>query len=276
MPEQNNQGTVLDGHTQIPCRPVVLVAEDHAVNQKVICSQLAELGLGCDIAGDGELALAKWREQQFALLITDLHMPRMDDYLLIQSIRKEETSARRMPIIALSASKADGEKARSIAAGADEFLTKPTSLEVLKAVLSRWITGRPELMQELPTTRPVEGDSQLPVFDAKQLISLVGAEPALIDTILADFLAAMQKALEEIETASLNDNLAAIGSVAHQLKSSARSVGAWRLGNTAAELEQAGKSGKRDEAGKLVPALVSNARVAETGIQTFRSNANDV
>ncbi len=99
---------------------LILVAEDDEINQKVILRQLELLGHAAEVAVDGQEALAMWRRGQYAMLITDMHMPEMDGYALTAAIRAEEDPTDRLPIVALSANALRGEELRAKAAGIDE------------------------------------------------------------------------------------------------------------------------------------------------------------
>ncbi|HXE36959.1 MAG TPA: ATP-binding protein, partial [Azonexus sp.] len=120
---------------------LILVAEDDEINQKVILHQLALLGYAAEIAATGSEALRLWHEGNYALLLTDLHMPEMDGYTLAATIRREEAGARRMPIVALTANALRGEANRARAAGMDEYLTKPVQLGQLGSALEKWLPG---------------------------------------------------------------------------------------------------------------------------------------
>jgi len=92
---------------------LILVAEDDEINQKVILRQLELLGHAAEVAVDGQEALAMWRRGQYAMLITDMHMPEMDGYALTAAIRAEEDPTDRLPIVALSANALRGEELRA-------------------------------------------------------------------------------------------------------------------------------------------------------------------
>ncbi|WP_157982361.1 response regulator, partial [Oceanicella sp. SM1341] len=125
---------------------MVLVAEDNPANREVIRRQLGRLGHACELATDGEQALAAWRAAPaaYGALLTDCHMPGMDGFALAAAIRAEEAGLpRRLPIIAITANALAGESARGLAAGMDDFLSKPVEMARLRAVLGRFL-GAPE------------------------------------------------------------------------------------------------------------------------------------
>ncbi|MDP3282484.1 MAG: ATP-binding protein, partial [Nitrosomonas sp.] len=101
---------------------LILVAEDNDINQKVIRQQLNLLGYAGDIANDGREALKRLQDCNYALLLTDLHMPEMDGFELTKAIRSGETSKKHIPIVALTANALKGEREHCLSAGMDDYL----------------------------------------------------------------------------------------------------------------------------------------------------------
>jgi CheY-like chemotaxis protein len=123
---------------------LLLVAEDDEVNQQVILRQLEMLGYAAEIADDGQAALDMWIAGDYALLLTDLHMPSLDGCALAEAIRRAEAirpagARHRMPILALTANALRGEATQALAAGMDEYLTKPLQLRMLGEALEKWM-----------------------------------------------------------------------------------------------------------------------------------------
>jgi CheY-like chemotaxis protein len=126
------------------CGRLLLIAEDDEVNQLVILRQIEMLGYAAEIAADGQTALEMWQAGDFALLLTDLHMPSLDGYALAEAIRHAEIRrpprpGGRMPILALTANALRGESTRAMSAGMDEYLTKPLQLQMLNEALTKWL-----------------------------------------------------------------------------------------------------------------------------------------
>ncbi|WP_083654646.1 ATP-binding protein [Burkholderia sp. SRS-W-2-2016] len=125
---------------------LILVAEDHPVNQELIRHQLALLGYACDVANDGAQALAALQRTSYGCLITDCHMPNLSGYALTRRIRADEAragGARRLPILGITANTAPDDLRQCREAGMDDSLIKPTRLATLRDYLSRWF-GREE------------------------------------------------------------------------------------------------------------------------------------
>jgi CheY-like chemotaxis protein/HPt (histidine-containing phosphotransfer) domain-containing protein/two-component sensor histidine kinase len=229
---------------------LILVAEDDAVNQKVILKQLALLGYAAEVASNGAEALRLWQQGHHALLLSDLHMPELDGYGLAGAIREaegREAEPARMPILALTANALRDEASRVRAAGMDECLTKPIRLAALAAALERWLGHA--ACDAVPATARLEAvakDAGV-VVDVSVLKSLVGDDVDTVREFLAEFLhSARTQAAEIIASCEAHDT-DGVGAVAHKLKASSRSVGAVALGDLCAELENASRAGSQAE-----------------------------
>ena len=236
---------------------LILIAEDDAVNRKVILRQLAMLGHAAEVAENGQEALQLWRGGRYALLLTDLHMPEMDGYTLAETIRREEEARRtpraaRLPIVALTANAMRGEAQRAFAAGIDEHLTKPLQLPHLRAALARWMAteAADSMVGELTDFAPVSFAAA--TLDVAVLESLVGSDRGVVRELLEAFRAAARGAAADVKAAAAQGDMARIGAVAHRLKSSSRSVGALALGDLCAELENACAAGTRGSLGDML------------------------
>ncbi len=242
--EEDHAGEVLTPPTIAEARAqgrLILVAEDDAINQKVILRQLDLLGYAAEIAANGAHALRLWREGSYALLLTDLHMPEMDGYTLTETIRREEAkrggTAPRIPILALTANALRGEVSRALAIGMDEYLTKPMQLHLLRAALAKWLP----VMHAgtTPATPDTEQRGAAPVLDVSVLQSMVGSNAAIVREFLVDYLDSARRHAEDLRAANAKGDAPQVGAIAHKLKSSSRTVGALTLGDLCARLEDA-------------------------------------
>jgi PAS domain S-box-containing protein len=257
--------------------PRVLVVDDHPVNRKLLALQLGLLGLRAGIAENGEVALARWREGGYALVITDCHMPVLDGYALTRAIRSiEAAEARpRTPVFAWTANALAAEKENCRLAGMDELLVKPTELARLRTVLAKWLpqlavspaptfataeTLVPTVTADLIRNpdgdlrgRRIESGMTIAPVDVSVLAALVGDDPATIGEFLADFRASATGIAAEISAACAAGDAAQAGALAHKLKSSARSIGALALGELCALMEKAGKAGDAAALTALLP-----------------------
>jgi two-component system sensor histidine kinase/response regulator len=118
---------------------LILLAEDNEINRDVIAEQLRLLGYAAELANDGVVALHMWRSGDYALLLTDCHMPNMDGYELTEAIRKAEPAGTHLPIIAITANAMQGEAERCRERGMDDYLSKPLRMQELNDKLQRWL-----------------------------------------------------------------------------------------------------------------------------------------
>ena len=120
-------------------RSLVLLAEDHSVNRAVLLHQLDAAGFCAEAADDGQQALELFTTGDYAMVLTDVHMPRMDGYDLARAIRRHEAEHGwpRTPIMALTANVMHGEPQRCRDAGMDDFAAKPTTIPLLAMKFAR-------------------------------------------------------------------------------------------------------------------------------------------
>lgn len=122
-------------------RPLVLVVEDNTFNQKLAVWLLEKLGYRADVAANGQEAVEAVKRVPYTGVFMDCQMPEMDGFEATHIIRQQEIAApgrRRMPIIAMTANAIQGDRERCLAAGMDDYLTKPITPEALRAALDRW------------------------------------------------------------------------------------------------------------------------------------------
>jgi PAS domain S-box-containing protein len=118
--------------------PRVLLAEDNVVNQRVALRLLEKLGCCVDVVGNGREAVIAAARGEYALVFMDCEMPEMDGFAATAAIRQGETGSRRVPIIALTASAMQGDREECLAAGMDDYLSKPLGLHDMERMLRRW------------------------------------------------------------------------------------------------------------------------------------------
>ena len=144
----------------VPVAPLrVLVVEDNRVNQLVATGMLTALGHTADTAEDGVAALAALDDASYDLVLMDVQMPRMDGYEATRALRAREGDGERTLVIAMTANVVAGERERCLAAGMDDFLTKPVDLEHLTRTLAHWFAGEGALdLARLDLLRDMDPD----------------------------------------------------------------------------------------------------------------------
>ncbi|HEX6614081.1 MAG TPA: ATP-binding protein [Rhodanobacteraceae bacterium] len=233
-------------------RSLVLVVDDHPTNREVLTRQLARAGYACETAVDGEDALERWKGGRYALLLADIHMPRMDGYQLTAAIRAIESRERRerTPIIAITANVSKGEPERCLEAGMDDFLGKPLRIAQLAATLHRWLphvvfdaSGRATetalhssteaLFDPFAPSVPIEHDV---------LTEIAGNDHVLARNLLRDFLLSSRRDLQAMREALNAGNLADAAREAHRMKGAAALVGAREVRTAADAVESAARA----------------------------------
>jgi signal transduction histidine kinase/DNA-binding response OmpR family regulator len=120
-------------------RAYVLVAEDNIVNRKVAAGMLEELGCRVDVATNGREAVEQVLRLPYDLVFMDCQMPEMDGYEATAEIRQHEPSGRHTPIIAMTAHNMEGDREKCLAAGMDDYTSKPIQPAKLQEVLDKWV-----------------------------------------------------------------------------------------------------------------------------------------
>jgi len=116
----------------------ILVGEDNPMNQRVIGAFLKSLGASFEIAENGQVVLDRLAESDFALILMDIQMPVLDGLSAIRMIRAGATSHKDIPIIVVTANAMDGDKDTYLEAGADDYLSKPLTLDAVRTALGRF------------------------------------------------------------------------------------------------------------------------------------------
>jgi PAS domain S-box-containing protein len=218
---------------------LILLVDDNETNRKVINRQLRMLGYLSVTAENGADALDLWRNGSYALLLTDCHMPVLDGYQLAETIRNEEPDGTHIPIIAITADAMKDAAQKCLVSGMDGYLSKPMQLQQLREALQKWAPIHSE--QENVTSNKLlmlNGS-----IDPYTLSNLLGTQDCkTLAEYYRDFLNIHTTTVEQIESVFLNNDLSGMISLAHKLKSSARTVGANDLANCCMSLENAVKA----------------------------------
>jgi two-component system sensor histidine kinase/response regulator len=210
----------------------VLVAEDNDVNGRLALMMLAKLGCRGEVVGNGRRAVELVRDQRYDAVLMDCHMPEMDGYAAAAAIRELEVGHPDRPrthIIAMTAAAMTGERERCLAAGMDDYLTKPVRTAALRDALQRL----PVQSHPNPTAKPDSFIKDTLDVLASELSSEAVAE--LLESFLAD---TPQRLTEMVSLAGTPDQIS-LRRAAHSLKGTAALVGASELEQGALLLEEA-------------------------------------
>jgi PAS domain S-box-containing protein len=277
--KQGGDGATIEGGPQARQRAEhsvrVLVVEDNAINQKLALNQLRKLGYAAEAIDSGPGALEILARGSYAAVLMDCQMPRMDGYATTAEIRRRESGTRHTIIIAMTAISQEGARERCLAAGMDDYMSKPVRLEALEAALSRWIplTG---------TANTHNGSSKRAVGSGCESI-----DPEVITELLdlsrscdsGDFLGELIKMfygelasrLALIREAASQGQLAELDERAHELKGSCLSLGLGRMATMCGELEALAREGSAEGAQALLDQIEREARVVRPLLEAERS-----
>ena len=208
---------------EIPAEPAgksqslrILLAEDHVVNQKVALAMLQGMGHDTSVVPDGRKAVEAWRSGRFDLILMDLQMPEMDGFEAVASIRAlERPRAGRIPIVALTAHAMKGDRERCLAAGFDDYLTKPIRSAQLREALEKW-SGRLAVGPDRSPPGPI-GPSGTE-FDRDSALATVGGDAGLLGEVVGLFLGDCPRLLTEIERAIDRSDAPDLKRLAHTVR----------------------------------------------------------
>jgi len=235
----------------------VLVVEDNEVNQVLAMAILAKLGYRADVAGDGRRAVELVPRGGYDAVLMDCQLPVLDGYRATAEIRRREGTARRIPIIAMTAAVLqDGQTC--LAVGMDDHIAKPVLLAEVQAVLARWLGDGGRHPDGGSTGRPAASTGE--VVDRRRLAELggldpVGNGPALVGRLLESFLARIPVDLADLRAAFHLADTARVLRVAHRLKGAAATVGSSGMVSLCEQLELRARGGTVPPAGDLLPLL---------------------
>lgn len=247
----------------------VLVAEDNDFNRRLAVRQLNSLGHSVVTAANGVEVLHLLEHETADVLLLDCQMPEMDGYQTARAIRNlearnlsEKAARPALYIIALTANALPGDREKCLAAGMNDYVTKPVRIADLEAALQR-AQGLNSVGMASPAGTPAQPPPPVePPLDLAAVRVLAG-DPGALQELMDLFVSSSESLIARLRAAR-PDEAAALQAAAHGLKGSAVNFGARRLGQLAAELEQAAKAGTLADAPRLVEAVATEfARVRQ-------------
>jgi two-component system sensor histidine kinase/response regulator len=225
----------------VPSRPLrILLAEDNPINQRVALHILSKAGHTTVAVSNGKEALAALATERFELVLMDIQMPEMDGLEATRAIRAaEEETGRHIPIVAMTAHAMKGDRDRCLAAGMDDYVSKPVQPDALFRVIQSAVTRTES--DSVPAT-PADRIDQ--VFDCEAALERVDGDEEFLAEVIGLFLADAPCRMHEIQNAIEQGDSKHLQSAAHSLKGSAGCLGGCRTSSAALRLEEIGT--KRD------------------------------
>ncbi len=245
-------------HTVRPAK--ILLAEDNPVNQRLAVKLLQKGGHEVVAVSNGKLACEAFRHSQYDLVFMDIQMPEMDGYEATRRIRANEPN-HTTPIVAMTAHAMAGDREKCLAAGMDDYITKPLKVEELKAMIARWVGKADAAVDDVaqvsaPSTAPVEMASLLKITDNdKEFLQ------ELIELYLND----VPQRLAMLSAAIANQSATDVRSEAHSLKGASGNISALGLQRVFAELEKLGAEEQLADAARVM----AEAEAEFTRVQEF-------
>jgi signal transduction histidine kinase/HPt (histidine-containing phosphotransfer) domain-containing protein/ActR/RegA family two-component response regulator len=230
----------------------ILVVEDDPIGQRVTSQLVERLGYAVELADNGRAAVDAVAAAEYTLVLMDCQMPGMDGYTATAEIRQREAAlgerARRVPIIALTASRVDRDEARCLEAGMDAYLTKPIDRQQLAALLGRWAP-----IPQPPDVAPLPDPP--PIVDPAGLLGAGAQLSPQHREIVELFLEEVPRRLITLTTVAARGDRDQVARLAHTLAGSAYSLGAARLADACSRLETLVRSEAPASNGTLAEAI---------------------
>jgi len=214
----------------------LLLVEDNSVNQKIAIRLLAKMGCAVDVANNGQEAVDILTTKSYDLVLMDCQMPIMDGFETTRTVRKYEmeTSKNRTPIIAMTANAMQGDKARCLDAGMDDYVSKPINTTLFQAALKKWLPKISVVNHDITTV--VDASLNCPI-EMSRMLDLFEDDEEIIDELLEVFSNSLMPLNAKL-AAAVAGHTTTIKEVAHEIKGSAYNVGAVILAKLTEQLEQ--------------------------------------
>lgn len=256
---RDNEITVSD-----PNSPAVLVVDDNVDNQQLLAYLLEWIGYRTDFAGNGVQAVAAFARTEYAVVFMDCEMPQMDGFQATRELRRLEPPGRRTPILAITAHPSRDVRARCLAAGMDDCLTKPVTAEDLRAAVTAVVREQRRLI----STSSDAGEVDLHALAT--LAEQIGTDA--LGAVLETFRRETGMRLARLHEAVAAGDPPEVARIAHAIKGGASSLGAKRVAELSEELQRLADAGSLRGAGERTAALKDAfARSVETGTDLLAS-----
>jgi PAS domain S-box-containing protein len=276
----------------------ILVAEDHPINQQVILHQLEALGYQGECVGNGIEAIARLSQKRYDIVLMDCQMPGLDGYQTTQEIRKREATGSLGPsadgdssnpskphktvVIALTAHAMSAERDKCLAAGMDDYISKPVQMNHLSALLERWIVRPEQRISQL--SQPIEPDPSTPEIPPDPAGAIASDSPPSINMdrleevsrgkrtlqrrLLEAFANTATADTEAIASAIQANDCVKVDRVSHRLKGSSANVGAQGMSALAEQIGTLAQENRLSEANSPLSRLQAQLQRVREFIDT--------
>ncbi|HEX7968939.1 MAG TPA: ATP-binding protein [Stellaceae bacterium] len=249
----------------------ILLAEDVLINQIIAIEMLKSAGYEVDVADNGIETVDAVRHATYDLVLMDVHMPSMDGVGATRQIREFPPPKGQVPIIALTADAVVGMREQYLAAGMDDFLTKPFNRTELLAVIERWVADVADAAPRRADA-PAGDDAVLDMSKIRELEEIMPTQE--FQKLINSWLDSTRDRVDQIVSLAATANLAGIRPHAHNLISTAGGFGAMQLSNLARRLEDACRFGNADEARGLAREIAAVVGPACEAVRASLARAN--
>jgi two-component system sensor histidine kinase/response regulator len=249
----------------------MLIAEDTPSVQDILQRQLDKLGVEASFVENGKQALKALNTGEYGILITDLHMPELDGYGLVNTIRSKEQldGKTHFPVIVLTADVQMSERETYLKHGFDECLLKPVSLGQFRRLLIRWGLLKEEAVEE-PEVKPSETPSDKPAqssIDHDAVVAQMGAFDDMAIEMLGMFVDMTQSIIDQLVPALAMQDYAQLAELGHSLKGGARSACCTKLGDLASDLQDEAEAKRHVD--EIVEGIIEEFKNVESEIKAL-------
>jgi CheY-like chemotaxis protein/HPt (histidine-containing phosphotransfer) domain-containing protein len=263
---------LMSHHPKLTTPRRILLAEDSVVNQKLAVALLERFGHKVTVANNGREATEAAASDAFDVVLMDIQMPEMDGLEATAKIRaREKTVGRHIPIIAMTAHALKGDRELCLAAGMDDYVSKPIRREELFEKLARLVPDVSPVSVEEEVhgeTSNKESADREGVIDWTQIRDLTGGDSELLKSLIADGLEEASRLLKEIRDSIAKGDREHLRTAAHTLKGSVRYFGADKLFEIIVRLEALARQGNPDEIADVQRSLENELDVVISLLQS--------
>ncbi|MBI4028148.1 MAG: response regulator, partial [Verrucomicrobia bacterium] len=243
----------------------ILVAEDNSINQKVTLGMLHRLGYGADAVGDGQEALNALQRRRYDVILMDCQMPGLDGYETTRTIRRHEQERHQgaeskpaIHIIAMTANAMQGDREKCLAAGMNDYVSKPVRTPELRAAFERWKAGVSDQIAHQTGSdasvimgEPETGAASSPPVDMERLQEVASGDPEQTGIIARLYLDQAHQLIGNLDSAIKSGSARDVAHFAHKCGGASSTCGMTAVVAPLCELERMGREGRLNGAEQL-------------------------